>query len=444
MTTDGAHMRSTEKHARKEDSSEKKKRPKKEKGGGIFPKRIPYAILVLLMGLAAAALMAAMIIVDLLPTNLTLAVIAMIIFMLAVSSLLLARRKRWKRILGILVSLIFIAVLGGLTYYLYTSYAMLNQISEKNDFSNAERVGAALDPTEEAFNVYITGIDQWASEKGLDLERSDVNMIVTVNPKTKEILLTSIPRDTYVKLHSLQEMDKLTHTGVYGVDETLDTVEDWLNIDLSYYIKMNFTAARRVINAMGGIDLYNPVAFESSLKGYQYEQGWIHLSGKRALYYARERHAFEGQDSVRVENQQRVMKAMIKKMTSSTTLLTKYGELMRVAGENLHTSMSYDEIRDLVKMQMSDLAEWDVQTQKIEGEYDMDYVASLTQSQKFSIYRADEESVRKCVESIRDVMNPTAEELEEAEAERNRSYIERMIRLFTERNKGSEEDETQQ
>ena len=436
-------MRSTEKHARKEDGSEKKKRPKKEKGGGIFPKRIPYAILVLLMGLAAAALMAAMIVVDLLPTNLTLAIIAMIVIMLAVSSLLLARRKRWKRILGILVSLLFIVVLGGLTYYLTSSYAMLNQISEKDDFSNAEKKGASIDPTEEAFNVYITGIDQWASEKGLDLERSDVNMIVTVNPKTKEILLTSIPRDTYVKLHSLQAMDKLTHSGVYGVDETLDTVEDWLNIDLSYYIKMNFTAARRIINAMGGIDLYNPVAFESSLKGYQYEQGWIHLSGKRALYYARERHAFEGQDSIRVENQQRVMKAMIKKMTSSTTLLTKYGEIMKVAGENLHTSMSYDEIRALVKMQMADLAEWDIQTQKIEGEYDMDYVASLTQSQKFSIYRADPESVTKCVEAIRDVMNPTAEELEEAEAERNRSYIDSMIRLFTERNKNSGEDEVQ-
>ena len=438
-------MQKNEKHMHKEANAERKKNKKKsEKGGGVFPKRIPYALLVLAMGLAAAALMAAMIVVDLLPTNLTLAIIVMIVVMLAVSSLLLARKSRWKRILGILVSLLFIAVLGGLTYYLTESYAMLNTISDKNDFSNAERTGASIDPTEEPFNIYITGIDQWANEKGLDLERSDVNMIVTVNPKTKKILLTSIPRDTYVKLHTMQLMDKLTHTGVYGVDETLSTVEDWLGIDLSYYVKMNFTGARRVINAMGGIDIYNPVEFESSLKGYKYEKGWIHLGGKKALYYARERHAFEGQDSIRVENQQRVIKAMIKKMTSSTTLLTKYGEIMKTAGENLHTSMSYDEIRNLVKMQMTDLAEWDVQTQKVEGEYDMDYVASLTQSQKFSIYRPDADSVRKCVDSIYGVLHPTASELEEAERIRDKSFVENMIRLLTNRNTEDGEDETQQ
>ena len=440
-------MRSTEKHARKEDSSEKKKRPKKEKGGGIFPKRIPYAILVLLMGLAAAALMAAMIVVDLLPTNLTLAIIAMIVIMLAVSSLLLARRKRWKRILGILVSLLFIVVLGGLTYYLTSSYAMLNQISEKDDFSNAEKKGASIDPTEEAFNVYITGIDQWASEKGLDLERSDVNMIVTVNPKTKEILLTSIPRDTYVKLHTAQQMDKLTHTGVYGVDETISTVEDWLNIDIAYYLKLNFSSMRAIINAIGGIDVYSPVAFDSDISEYSYVKGWNHLNGKQALYFARERHAFEGQDSMRVENQQRVVKAVIKKLTTSTTLLTKYGEIMEVAGSNLSTNMSYHEIQDLIKMQMTDLASWDVETQKVEGEYDMDYVASLSQKNKYSVYRPDAESVSKCLDGIYAVQHPTSAELEKASEIKKKGFISSIIRKAQERVKngieasGDEEEE---
>lgn len=126
--------------------------------------------------------------------------------------------------------------------------------------------------TEEPFNVYITGIDQWASEKGMDLERSDVNMIVTVNPATKQMLLTSIPRDSYVKLHTAQQMDKLTHTGIYGVDETLNTVSDWLGVDMNYYVKMNFTGAMTIITAMDGIDVYSPVAFESSLKGYKYKR----------------------------------------------------------------------------------------------------------------------------------------------------------------------------
>ena len=255
--------------------------------------------------------------------------------------------------------------------------------------------------TEEPFNVYITGIDQWASEKGMDLERSDVNMIVTVNPATKQMLLTSIPRDSYVKLHTAQQMDKLTHTGIYGVDETLNTVSDWLGVDMNYYVKMNFTGAMTIITAMDGIDVYSPVAFESSLKGYKYKKGWNHLYGKEALYFARERHAFEGQDAIRVENQQRVFKAIIKKMTSSTTLLMYYGEIMDAAGDNIITNLSADEMKALVKMQITDMASWDIASQKIEGEYDEDYVASLSQANKYSIYRPDEASVRKCVDAIK-------------------------------------------
>ena len=270
-------------------------------------------------------------------------------------------------------------------------------------------------------------------EKGLDLERSDVNMIVTVNPLTKKVLLTSIPRDSYVMLHTAQQMDKLTHTGVYGVDETLNTVQDWLNIDINYYLKMNFTAVSDIINAMGGIRVYSPVAFESSLKGYKYEKGWNNLSGRQALYFARERHAFEGQDSIRVENQQRVVEAVIKKMTSSTTLLTRYGDIMAAAGDNLSTNFSTDDMVELVKMQITDLAEWDIETQKIEGEYDEDYVASLTQSQKFSVYKTDADSVRKCVDAVNAVLAPTSTELQEAAKSRSHSFVVNLISHIAEK-----------
>ena len=303
--------------------AETKHSSKREKGGGIFPKRIPYAILVLLMGVATIALFYAMILVDVFPKDLTLLIIGIVVGLLAVTSILLARRKRWKRLLGIIIGALFVVVIGSVTYYLGTTYATMTKISQIANTSNAEMgAGANIDPTTEAFNLYITGIDRWAGEE--DLDRSDVNMIMTINPVTKKILLTSIPRDTYVKLHTAQEMDKLTHTGIYGVEETIHTVEDWLNIDLAYYLKLNFSSMRAIINAIGGIDVYSPVAFDSDISEYSYVKGWNHLNGKQALYFARERHAFEGQDSMRVENQQRVAKAVIKKLTSSTTLLTKY------------------------------------------------------------------------------------------------------------------------
>ena len=415
----------------KKTEKQNKKKPVKDKnGGGIIPRRVPYVLLLLVMALVAAGLLAAMIIVNTFPPDLTILVIVAMAVLFLLTSIMLARRTRWKRIVGIVLSLVFIGVFGAATYYLASTYEMMASISSDSEFSNAGRVRTG-NPTEEAFNVYLTGIDQWEAEKGLDLERSDVNMIITVNPKTKKILLTSIPRDTYVKLHTAQQMDKLTHTGVYGVDETLLTVEDWLGIDLDYYVKMNFSGARDIINAIGGIKVYSPVAFDSSLAGYHYEQGWNVLSGREALFFARERHAFEGQDSVRVENQQRVVEAIIKRMTSSPALLTNYGEVMAACENNMNTNMSYSEIRDLVKMQLSDLSSWDIESQKIEGEYDEDYVASLTQSQKFQIYRPSVSSVRECTDAIRDVMNPTSDELEEAAKEQRKGFIVNMInKLF--------------
>ena len=414
-------MRSKEK-----TEATKKDKKKKNKGGGIFPKRIPYALLVLLMGIAAAAFFGAMILVDAFPQDLTIIIIALVTALLIMTSILLARRKRWKRILGILIALVFVASVSALTYYLWTTYTTMNKISENTNFSNAGNSAVAdIDPTTQPFNVYITGIDRWAGE--LDLDRSDVNMIMTIHPVTKKIMLTSIPRDTYVMLHTAQEMDKLTHTGIYGVDETIYTVQDWLGIDMDYYVKLNFSAMRGIINAIGGIDVYSPVAFDSDISEYSYVKGWNHLNGKQALYFARERHAFEGQDSVRVENQQRVVKAVIKKLTTSTTLLLNYGDIMSVAGSNLETNMSYDEIQALVKMQMTDLASWDVDTQKIEGEYDMDYVASLSHKNKYSVYRADQTSIDACLEKIGEVKNPPASEVEQALENKQKSFILNII-----------------
>ena len=414
---------------------------KRAKGGGLFPKRIPYAILVLLMGITAIAFFSMMILVSIFPPDLNLIIIGIVMALLIVTSILLARRTRWKRLLGIIIGALFIVVIGAVSYYLGTAYATMNKISAISNESNAETgSGASIDPTEEPFNLYVSGIDRWAGEQ--DLDRSDVNMIMTVNPKTKKILLTSIPRDSYVMLHTARQMDKLTHTGIYGVDETVNTVEDWLNIDLSYYLKLNFSSMRGIINAIGGIDVYSPVAFDSDISEYSYVKGWNHLDGKQALYFARERHAFEGQDSVRVENQQRVVKAVIDKMTSSPAILLKYGEIMEVAGSNLSTNMSYDEIQDLVKMQMTDLASWDIESQKVEGEYDMDYVASLSHKNKYSVYRTDPESVQKCLNKIYDVMNPTSSELEEAEKNQRRGFIDSILKNARDRVENGKEDDT--
>ena len=387
----------------------------------VFPKKTPYKLLMIVMALVAAVFLSMMILMDAFPADLTFILVAVLFGLMIFTSFMLASRKRWKRLLGILCAAAFMVLFIGASSFMGRTFAMLNRISDSGT-NDTGPIAKQVNVTEEPFNIYITCIDQWEDEKGLDLERSDVNMIVTVNPTTKTLLLTSIPRDSYVKLHTAQQMDKLTHTGIYGVDETLNTVEDWLGIELNYYVKMNFTGAKDIINAMDGINLYSPVEFESSLKGYKYVKGWNKMGGSKALYYARERKAFEGQDAVRVENQQRVFEAVIKKMTSSTTLLTKYGDIMAAAGNNMATNMPSSDMKDLVRMQITDLSEWDVQSQKIEGEYGEDYVASLSQANKYSIYRTDEKSVNKCVEKIKKIESEKPEEDGNA-ITRNRSFI---------------------
>ena len=429
---------SKEERLKEKEAAKKAKHIKKEKRV-FFPKRNLYKAMLIIMGIVAVAFLLTMIVADTLPSDLTIVVAFVMLGLLILSDMLFVRDNKKLRVSGIIVTLLFAIIFGAATYYLGTSYAMMNRISTNSVTGTGSNYVSGIYVTKDPFNVYITGIDQWEQEKGEDLERSDVNMLVTVNPVTKKVLLTSIPRDTYVKLHTAQQMDKLTHTGIYGVDETLNTVEDWLGIDIKYYIKMNFSGARDVINAIGGIEFYNPTEFKSSLRGYTYKKGNISLNGKRAVYYARERKAFEGKDSLRVENQQRVMKAILDKMLSSSTILLHYGDVIDATSRNLETNMSTKDIQSLVKMQISDLSEWDIQSQKIEGEADMDYVASLTQSSKFDIYRPDEQSVKKCIGAINAVHNPTEAELEEASKNQNKSFFVNMMRHF--KNKEEEEYE---
>lgn len=225
----------------------------------------------------------------------------------------------------------------------------------------AKRVGI----TQEPFNVYISGIDTFGGIS--KVSRSDVNMIMTVNPETKEVLLTSIPRDMYVKLHTYGAMDKLTHSGIYGIDETVSTVEDWLDIDINYYIRVNFTTLVDVVDVLGGVDVNSDYAFKSAVSKYTYTEGINHLDGKAALFFARERKSFEEGDQQRIQNQQKVLEAILQKVTGSSVILMKYTSLLDAVDDEIQTNLSDSDIASLVKMQLEDLGGWTITKQYIKG-----------------------------------------------------------------------------
>ncbi|MBO5994885.1 MAG: LCP family protein [Firmicutes bacterium] len=232
----------------------------------------------------------------------------------------------------------------------------------------------AVNVTKDPFNVYVSGSDQ----EGV---RSDVNMILTINPVKHEVLLTSVPRDFYVTLPSKEAKDKLTHGGLYGVEELMGALENEFGIDLNYYVKVNYRALRKVVDAIGGIDVESQYDFYTSgmgrLDNTHFVVGMNHMDGDMALAFCRERHSFMSGDMTRNENQQAVLEAIIKKCTSSSTIMTSYTSILDAVSGNLETDMSADEISDLVKMQLKDMPSWKIKKNAIKGTTGSDYCYSL-------------------------------------------------------------------
>lgn len=261
----------------------------------------------------------------------------------------------------------------------------------------------AVNVTEDSFNVLISGMDHWGTidEGGL----SDVNMVMTVNPQTRTVLLTSIPRDSYIPFHSYGMKDKLTHTGIYGEEETKATIEDFLGIDINYTFKVNFSMFCEVVDAIGGIRVYNDVDFISHPKGWHYKKGWHDFTGKHALWFARERKSFKEGDMKRNENQQKVMKATIKKITSSKVLLTRYTKILNAVEDYMSTTLTDRDLKALVKMQISDMKSWNIKTINIKGATGGAPCFSMG-GQNLSVVFPDENTVEEAKKEIHDVMYP--------------------------------------
>ncbi len=228
--------------------------------------------------------------------------------------------------------------------------------------------------TKEPFNIMVSGTDY-------DGYRSDVNMIATVNPVTHVVLLTSLPRDLYVTLPTFGEKDKLTHSRIYGLEETQAAIEEALGIEINYYVSVNFDALEKIVDAMDGIDVYSEYDFHAMAIGeprdvYIYE-GMNHLSGRQALAFCRERDSFESGDMQRNENQQAVLKAIIEKATQSSTILSSYTQILDAASENMFTTMSQDEMSDLIKMQLKGMPGWEIRRHAVKGEADFDFCYAL-------------------------------------------------------------------
>lgn len=220
----------------------------------------------------------------------------------------------------------------------------------------------------EPINIYISGSDS-RSNKIANKSRSDVNMILTINPNTKKVLMTSIPRDYYVQVSGKKGLkDKLTHSGIYGIDTSRKTLEDLFDIEINYSIKIGMSSVVEVVDLVGGVDIYSDTAFNSShIPGWKVKKGMNHMDGAKALAYSRERYAYRLGDRHRILNQQQVLEAVLKKVTTNKTILTKYDEFLNSLNNLYRTDIPKEVITLLVKNQLSDMSSWTFESQSVSG-----------------------------------------------------------------------------
>ena len=269
------------------------------------------------------------------------------------------------------------------------------------------------DITKTPFNVYLSGIDVYGSIKATS--RSDVNVIVTVNPNTKQILLTSTPRDYYVPLTVSNGIpDKLTHAGIHGVDCSIGTLENLYGIDIDYYVRVNFTSVRKIVDLLGGVKVYSDYDFTSDW-GPSFKKGYNQVNGKQALAFCRERHHFANGDYQRGRDHQHMIEAILNK-AMSPDILPNYAELLKTASKNFQTNMSTKEITALAKMQLNDMSQWTIKYANAAGQGASKTTYSY-QSRKLYVCVPDYNSVAKITKRINKVLKATPESVENEKSE---------------------------
>ena len=244
------------------------------------------------------------------------------------------------------------------------------------------------DITKDAFTILVSGNDSYGSLQDANT-RSDANMLLTVNPKTGTILMTSIPRDFYVDLICPGDgemacpegsKDKLTHSGLLGIKSTEKSIENALGIKINYNIRINFSSVVNLVDALDGIDLDIKEGEQCDILYANMQPGLSvgkhHVDGETALAFARERHAYVNGDNQRVKNQQKVFKAIFKRIVSPK-MITNYGKFMDALAVAFDTNISGDEISNFIKYELNNMPKWKFESYTIYGEsaYDFCYEA---------------------------------------------------------------------
>ena len=271
-----------------------------------------------------------------------------------------------------------------------------------------EVVDSKKNITKDPFIFYLSGIDtrsNYLPSRSL----SDVNMFVVVNPKTRKILMVNIPRDYYVQIHGTEGLkDKLTHAGsIGGVELSKATLEDLLGVQADHYVRVNFNAVVNLVDAIGGITVYSDVDYNITAytdDGCIYYPGDNEVGGRCALAFARERYAYNSGDRHRAENQQQVITRIVNKLTSSSTLITNYSNILNALSGSFESSLSTEDITSLVQFQLNDMRGWNFESSNLDGSGSLQPTYSYPYQNLYVMY-PNEDSITTAKTRIQEVLN---------------------------------------
>ncbi|WP_201336842.1 LCP family glycopolymer transferase CpsA [Streptococcus suis] len=255
----------------------------------------------------------------------------------------------------------------------------------------------------DSFNIYISGIDAYGPIS--TVSRSDVNIIMTVNRATHKILLTTTPRDSYVAIADggQNQYDKLTHAGIYGVNASVHTLENLYGIDISNYVRLNFISFLQLIDLVGGIDVYNDQEFTSLHGNYHFPFGQVHLNSDQALGFVRERYSLTGGDNDRGKNQEKVIAALIKKMSTPENLKNYQAILSGLEG-SIQTDLSLETIMSLVNTQLESGTQFTVESQALTGTGRSDLSSYAMPGSQLYMMEINQDSLEQSKAAIQSVL----------------------------------------
>ena len=255
------------------------------------------------------------------------------------------------------------------------------------------------------FTIYLSGIDN--RDHTLPFAaRSDVNLILAVNPAKHKILLLNTPRDFYVPLAMNGKFDKLTHAGLYGVNESIHTLENFYNIKFNYYARINFDATSTIIDQLGGVDIHILYVVNTYHGHRHYEPGNYHLNGDEALDFARERVSISwaGGDRERGRNQEKILTALIQKLQSDKTNLTRLDQIFNSIAKNIQTNFTPDDLKYLVQKQLTNFSNWQIESIDVDGKADITSTYTYPEPKHF-VWHPYQDTVDRAKAKLQEYLN---------------------------------------